>query len=489
MNPESGDDVRVRFAPSPTGYLHIGGARTAIFNWLFARHHQGKFLLRIEDTDFARSDAAMVQAIFEGLKWLGLDWDEEPIFQSRRIARCQKLAQQLIESQQAYYCYCSQERLAAQRKPGKDQERAFHYDGHCRNLSPGESEKLAAQGVPAVIRFKVDPGQTSFFDEIHGSLTIDNNEIDDFIIIRSDGIPTYNFAVVVDDYDMKISHVIRGDDHLSNTPKQVMIYQAFDWQAPKFAHVPLILGSDKKRLSKRHGATSVAEYEAGGYLPEAMMNFLSLLGWSPGDNRELLTKQELIQSFSLKGVSKKSAVFDEAKLDWMNGQYISQMSDNELLQQVLPLLSKDGLVEADDVDEFYVQKAVSLLKSRIRKISEFVELGKYFFKDPDQYEEKAVQKYWSGDSVVNRLNQTSDRLRDLNDFTADKIEIAIRDLAGQMQISAARLIHPIRLALTGFRVSPGLFELMEVLGKETVLRRINNALSWIAKNSANNSKI
>ena len=479
MTQEPNNNVRVRFAPSPTGYLHIGGARTAIFNWLFARHYHGKFLLRIEDTDFARSDPKMVQAIYDGLKWLGLNWDENPTFQSQRLTRYNQVTQQLIENNLAYYCYCDRKRLAERRNlPATDQD-AYQYDGHCRYLTKAEKQKLEAENLSRVLRFKTGPGNTKFHDEIHGSLTIDNSEIDDFIIIRSDGIPTYNFAVVVDDYDMKISHVIRGDDHLSNTPKQIMLYLALNWEQPKFAHVPLILGADKKRLSKRHGATAVSEFESAGYLPETMLNFLALLGWSPGDNREILTKEKLIQSFELKGISKKSAIFDEAKLIWMNGQYISKMDDDLLLEKVLPILRQRKIIEKNNVDKLYMKNVISLLKSRIKKISDFAELGRYFFKDPDQYEKKAVEKHWSGDNLIDRFSQTSKRLVQLNDFKADKIELVMRELAEQMQIGAAKLIHPLRLALTGYGVSPGLFEVMEILGKETIQRRINKAINWL----------
>jgi glutamyl-tRNA synthetase len=481
MFDEKSDNVRVRFAPSPTGYLHIGGARTAIFNWLFARHYNGKFLLRIEDTDFARSDPKMVQAIYDGLEWLGLDWDEEPIFQSTRLERYRQISQQLIENNQAYYCYCSQQKLAEQKELGEKDERSYRYDGHCRNLSNDEKMSFESQGLPRVIRFKVEPGETSFNDEVHGSLTIDNNEIDDLIIIRSDGIPTYNFAVVVDDHDMEISHVIRGDDHLSNTPKQIMIYQALEWQVPKFAHVPLILGSDKKRLSKRHGATSVSDYESAGYLPEAMLNFLSLLSWSPGDDREIITKQELIENFSLQGISKKSAIFEEAKLIWMNGQYINQMSDNEILMKIVPVLKDRKLVNESKFNETYIKRAISLLKPKIKKISDFVDLGFYFFKDPDHYDQEAINKYWQDQAVVDRLNNTSKRLASIDRFDATNIENVIRNLSEELGIAAAKLIHPIRLALTGFGVSPGLFEVMEVLGKEAVLRKINKAIHWLSK--------
>lgn len=488
MTFEQKDNVRVRFAPSPTGYLHIGGARTAIFNWLFARHHNGTFLLRIEDTDFIRSDPKMVQAIYDGLKWLGLDWDEEPIFQSQRLASYRQIVQHLVDSNHAYYCYCSQAKLAERKELGEKDERAYRYDGHCRNLSRDEKEKLEKQGVPKVVRFRIEPGKTLFEDTVHGSLTIDNNEIDDFIILRTDGIPTYNFAVVVDDHDMAITHVIRGDDHLSNTAKQVALYQALGWQIPEFAHVPLILGSDKKRLSKRHGATSISDYEGAGFLAEAMLNFLALLGWSPGDDREIMTKLELIESFSLKGIAKKSAVFDESKLIWMNGQYINQMEDGDILKKIVPILLERKLIDQSIANDAYIKSVISLLKPKIKKISDFADLGFYFFKDPEQYDNDAVKKHWSDSEVAGRLANAGTRLSNLNHFDAMRIENTVRNFAEELGISAAKLIHPIRLSLTGFGVSPGLFEMMEVLGKEVVLRRIKRAVICLAQLSSESTE-
>lgn len=478
---EKSNNVRVRFAPSPTGYLHIGGARTAIFNWLFARHCGGKFLLRIEDTDVARSEAKMVQAIYDGLQWLGLDWDEPPIFQSQRLERYRQIAGQMIQNGQAYYCYCDQQRLARRKELGETDERAYRYDGHCRRLSEAERQQLAREQVPGVIRLKVDPGKTNFVDEVHGSLTIDHDTLDDFIMLRSDGMPTYNFAVVVDDHDMAISHVIRGDDHLSNTPKQILIYQALGWPIPKFAHVPLILGPDKKRLSKRHGATAISEYAAAGYLPEAMVNFLALLGWSPGNDREIMSTQELAQYFTLAGISKKSAVFDETKLIWMNGEYIGRLHEHELMRRVLPILKEQQLVAENESNLAYVQRALLLLQPKIKKLTDFAALGYYFFKDPLQYEVEAIKKYWQDDNVATRLRQIAERLAGLDEFSAAKIETALRNLAEEAGLSAAKFIHPTRLALTGFGVSPGLFELMAVLGQAVVLRRINNAINWITE--------
>ncbi len=466
------EEKRVRFAPSPTGYLHIGGARTAIFNWLYARHHQGKFLLRIEDTDVSRSSDLMVNAIFEGLQWLGLTWDEEPIFQSGRVDYYREVCELLLASERAYYCYCSPERLAGLKS-------SYGYDRHCRNLTDEEKQKLTASQLPKVLRFRVQSGKTCFEDAVHGSLTFDNDEIDDFVIMRSDGMPTYHLAVVADDRAMNITTIIRGDDHLSNTPKQVMLYQSLGWKPPEFIHVPLILGSDKKRLSKRHGATSIGEYRDAGYMPETIVNFLALLGWSPGDNREIMNLNELIEAFSVNGISAKSAVFDEKKLQWMNDEYISRMSDDRLSEKVIPVLLASGLVDSEHIDRVYITKVIKLLKLKIKFTSDFAVYGHYFFRDPETFDEEARKKYWSTDQLQPRLTALASKLADLTSFDANAIEKALRDLAEKWQLKAGELIHPVRLALTGYSVSPGIFELMEVLGRDVVLRRIEKALQLL----------
>jgi nondiscriminating glutamyl-tRNA synthetase len=473
------NQARVRFAPSPTGYLHLGGARTAVFNWLYARQQNGKFLLRIEDTDFERSDKKMVQAIFDGLRWLGLDWDEEVVYQSDRLNLYRKYCQQLVEKGYAYYCYCSSERLATIRHSNEKDRGAYFYDRHCRNFTEEKKQELEKQNLPRVVRFKVNPGKTSFKDEIHGSLTFDNNEIDDFVILRSDNIPTYHLAVVVDDFEKKITHVIRGDDHLTNTPKQVLLYQALNWSIPRFAHVPMILGSDKKRLSKRHGATAVSDFENQGYLPEAMLNFLALLGWSPGNNQEVLDKQELINSFDLTKVNKNSAIFDETKLAWMNSLYINQTSINDLYQGLLPFLKGKEVFNINNYSERYIKTSIAMLKSRLRTLTDFVEYGYYFFNDPDAYDEKATKKHWRGESLIERLEESKSTLANLKDFEEENIENSIRQLADKLGIGAGKLIHPIRIALTGVAVSPGIFELISVLGKEVTVRRLDKAIEFL----------
>jgi glutamyl-tRNA synthetase len=335
--------IAVRFAPSPTGYLHIGGARTAIFNWLFAKKHGGTFYLRIEDTDLQRSGEEMTRAILESLTWIGLDWHGDPIHQSQRFHIYQDFAHRLLRERQAYRCFCSPEQINAARERARAEKQTFKYDGRCRRLSQAEIESSLAAKQPFAIRFAVQPGgATSFKDEVRDEVSFDNEAIDDFVILRSDGWPTYHLAVVIDDHEMGITHVIRGEDHISNTPKQVLLYGAFAWPLPVFAHVPLILGPDKSRLSKRHGATAVGAYAAKGFLPEALFNFLARLGWSPGDDREMLTKAELIELFDLSGISKSGAVFDEKKLEWMNGQYMSSAT----AERLEPLVKKRSLIPA-----------------------------------------------------------------------------------------------------------------------------------------------
>ncbi|RMG67685.1 MAG: glutamate--tRNA ligase [Calditrichaeota bacterium] len=471
-------EIRTRFAPSPTGYLHVGGARTALFNWLFARKHQGKFLLRIEDTDRERSSDEMTRQIFDGLVWLGLLWDEEVIYQGARAQLHREKARELVRAGKAYPCFCSKEELEAKRLEAQRAKRAYRYDGTCRNLSPQEVQEKIKQGLPYAIRFKVPLGATSWEDAVHGTIRVQHEELDDFIILRSDGSPVYHLAVVVDDHWMRITHVIRGDDHISNTPKQILLYQAFGWQVPIFAHVPLILGPDRKRLSKRHGATSVEEYRQQGILPEALFNYLALLGWSPGDNRELMSREEIIAAFSLEGISKNNAVFDEAKLVWMNSQYISRSSEEYLWSRIADLLVERGVMTQTQVIEQkpYLLKVIALIKTRVKRLTDFVDQALYFYRDPETYDQKGLRKHLKREEIWAYLSEATERLSELETFSETEIERVIRQLAEEKGISAAKLIHPIRLALTGVTVSPGLFELMSVLGRETVLRRLNRFL-------------
>lgn len=485
MTQESLQNIRVRFAPSPTGFLHVGGARTAIFNWLFARKNNGAFLLRIEDTDQARSGQEMVQAIYDGLQWLGLDWDEEPIFQSTRFDQYQKQAHHLIEKGLAYKCFCSPERLKALReKLTQEKGGAYKYDRRCLNLSAEEVAAKEREGVPFVIRFKVPEGQTAFEDEVYGAIKVEHAQVDDFIILRSDGVPTYHLAVVVDDHAMQISHVIRGDDHLSNTPKHVLLFDAFGWPRPQFVHVPLILGPDKQRLSKRHGATAIGEYRRSGYLSEAMLNFLTLLGWSPGDDRELFGRDELIQAFDLSGISKKSAIFDEKKLEWMNGQYFNGLPPEALFDRVVPELIDEGLLSEEEAETHRgrLLKIIELIKPRVLRLPEFRDRTRYFFESPKAYDEKGMQKHWKAPEQVERFKTLLDRFDALSDFNAGSIEPVFRELAEEWDVGLGKVIHPVRLALTGVTFSPGMFEVMELLGKDAVMSRLEKAKAYLQAN-------
>jgi len=474
--------IAVRFAPSPTGYLHIGGARTAIFNWLFAKKHGGKFFLRIEDTDLLRSGEEMTRAILESLAWLGLDWEGDPVYQSQRFFIYQEYTQLLVKQGKAYRCFCAPEEIAAARERAKAEKQTFKYDGRCRHLSPPEIQQNLAAGKPFAIRFAVQSGGATFFkDEVREEVSFANETIDDFVILRSDGVPTYHLAVVVDDHEMGITHVIRGEDHISNTPKQVLLYNACGWPLPVFAHVPLILGPDKSRLSKRHGATAVGEYETKGFLPEALFNFLARLGWSPGDDREIFRREEFIQLFDLAGISKSGAVFDEKKLEWMNGQYLGAATVERLEPLVEKVLRDAGVAVAVELqnDRGYLRRVIELLKSKVKLVTEFATQGVYFFRDPEQYDATAAAKHWKDPKTEEYLKKFSARLADLEEFSAPTTEEALRRLAEELGVLAAKLIHPTRLAITGFSVGPGLFETMALLGKDRVVARLQKVAKML----------
>jgi glutamyl-tRNA synthetase len=437
------DVPRLRFAPSPTGYLHVGGARTALFNWLYARRHGGAFILRIEDTDVERSQPEMVTGILDGLRWLGIDWDEgpeiggphAPYFQSQRLDRYRAAAARLLESGQAFE------------------------DG-------------------GAIRFKVPPGKTAFVDSVHGPIEFDNEHIESFVILRSDAHPTYHLSVVVDDIDMAITHVVRGDDHISNTPKQVLLYHALGATPPVFAHVPLIMGADKQRLSKRHGATSVMEYEKQGYLPEAMFNFLALLGWGTGSNDELFTRDELIQRFNLEAISGGNAVFNTEKLDWFNHQHLLRLTDDELIARLRPSLEEAGFVTGDDA---WLARVLAQLRPRSKKLTDFIEQVRPFFVDPDEYDAEGVKKHLSAAGMPDHLSALKDAFASVTPFDEAAIEQTLRSLAEGRGIKAAALIHGTRLAMTGRMVSPGLFEMLVLLGRERVLTRLDRLTSRLRK--------
>lgn len=462
------DNVRVRFAPSPTGFLHVGGARTAIFNWLFARHTGGKFLLRIEDTDPERSKGELSEQILRSMKWLGLQADEPVVYQALNAGRHRETAFELLKKGSAYYAFESAEELEEQRKQAQGKKIPFKYNRASLNLDKETIEKYLAEGKPYAIRFKVPEGVTEFEDIVHGKTIFNNSEVDDFVILRSDGTPVYMIAVVVDDYDMGITHVIRGDDHLSNTPKQIMLYRAMGWEVPVFAHLPMILDETKKKLSKRRNPVSVEEYKTKGYLPEAMFNFLTLLGFAPLNNREIIAKEETIKEFTFDRVNKKSAVFDMKKLGWINSEYIKSADEELLIHLLSEQLTVNNITEQDTA---YLGKVIKLMKERVNTIRDFADFGKYFFTEPDSYDSKGLEKHWN-ENMKGIFIKYSEQLEKINEWSPALLEENLRSFAENTGMKAAQLIHPLRLALTGITISPGIFELMEVLGKEKVMKRI-----------------
>jgi glutamyl-tRNA synthetase len=462
------ENVRLRFAPSPTGYLHVGGARTALYNFLYARKLKGVFVLRIEDTDVQRSSEEMTQVILNSLDWLKLHWDEGPYFQSQRLHLYQQAALRLVEKGKAYRCFCKPEDLNARRDAGMKATGAWKYERLCLNLSSEEVQTKLSAGEPYAIRFIVPAGRTEFKDLIHGEISLDHASIDDFVLLRSDQHPTYHLSVVVDDVDMKITHVIRGDDHISNTPKQILLYEAFEAKAPAFGHLPLILGPDKKRLSKRHGSVAVEEYRNQGILPETLVNFLALLGWNPGDDREIFSLEELIQEFDLSRAGGSNAVFDHKKLQWMNGKYLSSSSLQRMIEAVEPFLPDRAWMEDPD----YPQR-LDLMRTRAVTLVELAQMLEVFYNDDFAYDPKGLEKARKEASLKNFLEEFTQRLEALNQWQIVEIESALRTYTEQKGIKAAVLIHPLRLAVSGKTSGPGLFELLHVMGKQQTIRRLH----------------
>ncbi len=466
--------MRVRFAPSPTGYLHVGGARTAIYNWLLARKHDGVFVLRIEDTDRDRSSEEHTRAILDGLSWLGVDWDEGPFFQSEGVERHRAAALRLLEEGKAYRDFADPDEVREEAKA-----RSMHASRVAREradaLGSGEAERRAAAGEPHAIRFRVPDGETRFEDLVHGEVRFGNDDIDDLVILRSDGTPVYNLAVVSDDAEMRITHVIRGDDHLSNTPKQVLLYRALGIPEPAFAHVPLILGPDGKRLSKRHGATAVGDYAGQGILPEAMFNFLALLGWSPGDDREFMTREELVEAFSIERVLRKSAVFDLEKLSWLNGRHLAARPVGDLVREIRARVAGEPDVDPALLgDDGFMEVVVGLLIPRSRTLEDLARQALPFVREPVRFDEDAVAKHWMRDpeTAGRILDRLAESLADAPEWTAEGVEPAVRGLAEELGVGAGKVIHPLRVALTGQASSPGIFDVLAVLGRERALGRI-----------------
>ena len=431
------EKVRVRFAPSPTGYLHIGGARTALFNWLFSKHAQGTFVLRIEDTDRERTQEDALRSILNGLKWLGLNWDEGPVYQSELAGKHQEMAELLVKK--------------------------------------GKARKIPGKSGGEAVEFIMPAGKTRFDDLVHGPIEFDNLEVGNFVIIRGDQTPTYNLACVVDDHTLSISHVIRGDDHISNTPKQIALYQALDLPLPQFAHLPLILGPDGTRLSKRHGATALDYYEQMGYLPEALLNYLSLLGWSPKDNREKMKVEDIIKTFSLEAVGKRGAIFDIDKLNWLNGVYFSESDLEKTVPVAQRYLKSIGYIK-DEADKDWLKRVLNLYKTRIKYIAQLKEQADFIFLDEIKIDPEAKKKFLDRDYIPGMFKELKKKIAEIKNFQPEEIETVCRELAGELKLKSKDLIHPTRVAVTGRAVSPGLFETMSILGKEKVIKRISTQI-------------
>jgi glutamyl-tRNA synthetase len=502
---------RVRFAPSPTGYLHVGGARTALFNWLFARHEGGTLLLRVEDTDVARNRPELTDGILESLRWMGLDWDEGPYFQSQRLVLYQAAVERLLASEAAYPCYCqaaayagadsatdSESEESAEDSatesgaalsgrpaaPSKDKPKTHRTAPcPCRNLTAAERAEKTSQGLPHAVRFAAPhEGTTHFEDAVFGPRDVQNAEIEDFVLLRSSGLPTYQLGAVTDDIDMGVTHIIRGSDHLSNTPKQVLLYNALGAAPPIFAHVPLILGADRTRMSKRHGATSVGSYQQEGFLPEPFRNFLALLGWSPGDDSEFLRTDELISRFTLAGVSRTNAIFDRAKLEWFNTQYLQKISVEDLLPSVENELRRTGIWREiwNGSEREWFRHVVDLLRPRVRLLPDFATWGRGFFSDDFEYDAPAREKFWKDPMLPDLLQKLTDALSALPDWNHDACDQALRGVATAAGVKAGLLINATRVALVGRAVAPPLFETMLVLGKDRVIARLRRAIPALA---------
>lgn len=475
----SSKPIRVRFAPSPTGYPHLGNIRTALFNWLFAHHYGGNFILRIEDTDVARQVKGAVESILESLRWLGLDWDEGPYFQSQRLEIYREVTDLLLKEGHAYLCYCSPERLESMRQEQIRRKQPPGYDRRCRSLTEKEKVDLEATNVTPVVRFKTPvEGKTVFYDLIRGEVVFDNITLDDFVLLKSDGYPTYHLANIVDDHLMAISHVLRAEEWLSSTPKHVLLYQALNWQPPQFAHLPMILGPDRAKLSKRHGATAFLDYREQGYLPETMVNFLALLGWSLDDKTELLSRDEIIKHFSLERISKTAAVFNKEKLDWMNGVYLRRLTTEEFTKQALPFLDR-GLPRQvkRPLDLHYVKQIMPLIQERARTLAEVPELSQFFFTDELEYDTSLLLNTGiDTNSAIQALHTALQRLTLIDTWEATLLESTLRPLAEELGLGTGKFFGLLRVATTGRTAAPPLFQTMTILGKRRCFRRLRAAL-------------
>ncbi len=482
-------EVRVRFAPSPTGYQHIGGARTAIYNWLFARRYGGKFLLRIEDTDRNRYVPESLEDILESMRWLGIDWDEGPevggscgpYFQSERLELYQKYATQLVAEGKAYYCYCTSERLDELRKDQEANKEQVGYDRHCLNLTASELQELEASGAKKVVRFKIPrEGRTVVCDQLRGELVFENKTLDDLVLLKSDGFPTYHLANIVDDHLMGITHVMRGEEWLPSTPRHVLLYQAFGWEPPEFAHLPLFLAPGGGKLSKRHGATSVREYREKCYLPEAVFNFLLLLGWNPGTDQELFTKEEALKIFGMERINASPVAFSVEKLDWFNGVYIRSLDATTLAKRALPYLIGAGLMEEHySAAEFaYLESLIPLVRERLKSLPEIVEWTSFFLQEQliPPAKEILIPRKMDQSQTLQVLEGACEALNEVSeDFLEAEVEAALRGLAIKLEMQDGQVFMPLRVAISGRTATPGIFETMRAIGKKRVLERIANA--------------
>jgi len=485
---ENFKEIRVRYAPSPTGYVHIGNLRTALYNYLFARNKGGKFLLRIEDTDQARKVEGAVENIINTLVWAGLDYDEGPkkegcygpYYQSQRLDIYNEHVRLLLENKKAYHCFCSAERLTELREEQQKQKlNQTKYDKHCLNFSENEINKKLSENTPYVIRLNVEHGHTiRFKDFIRGEVEFASEIIDDQVLVKSDGFPTYHLANVVDDHLMKVTHVIRGEEWLPSAPKHVLLYEAFGWEVPVFAHLPLLLNPDRSKLSKRQGDVAVEDYRNKGYLKEALVNFIALLGWTAGDDREIYSLKELIASFSLERVNKSGAVFDIEKLNWLNAEHLRSKPDNELIS-ILRESLKNSKYGSGEFSDIFLLKVITAMKERVSFVKEFFEKGFYFFEEPENYEESAIKKRWKQESP-SLLLKFAGKIEQIETPVKNEYEKALKETAEEMKTGAGNIIHPLRLAVSGVSGGPGVYDILDIIGKEQTIKRINKIINTIS---------
>ena len=467
-------------APSPTGFFHVGSARTALFNWLFAKHHKGKFILRVEDTDVERSSDAMIDIVLEGMKWLGMGQYEGPYFQSKRMDLYKEYIKKLLDTGKAYYCYCNPDDLDKERKAAYARKEDWKYDRRCLSLSEADKKKKDQSNTPKAVRFLIPEHAVTYNDIVYGEISRDSKDIEDFIIQRANGMPTYNLACVVDDQDMRISHVIRGADHITNTPKQILLYEALDSTKPQYAHLPLILGPDKSKLSKRHGAISIMDYKKNGFRPDAVVNYLALLGWSPGDDREIMSIDQLVERFTLERINSSNAVFDATKLEWMNQQHIMQMPRTGFKEELKPFIIEAGLMTEKEIEKNvdWLQAVCDLMQVRLRVLSDIDKQGRYFFKDDFVYDQPVLEKFRDTETLE-IMEKIVTALQNIEPFKTQQLETKLRNFGEDNKLKVKQWIHPLRVFTTGTKAGPPLFDTLELIGKKRCISRIEKILKWV----------